>query len=150
MVQVWIDFTFVPWKKDGRYCRLMKKKCTILQQALHINKVICQMLVQRNIFTYEPARIILQASAFTIARSLVDEGYGKAVDRIEKAITNGKRSWYLAIMMWMAQLPLPHVSISSRKFMTRNCSIFIFRIVIEKDTAYQSRELNMQGKMILP
>lgn len=62
-----------------------------LQKALNINPVLCRLLVQRNIFTYDEAKDFFRPSLSQLHDPFLLKDMDKAVARLEQAFTNKEK-----------------------------------------------------------
>jgi single-stranded-DNA-specific exonuclease len=78
-------------EKRWRILQFEEEKVDTLQQALKINRVICQVLVQRNLCTYEEARLFFRPQVANLNDPWLMKDMDKAVDRIIRAITDHEK-----------------------------------------------------------
>lgn len=68
-----------------------EEKVNSLQKALSTNKVICELLVQRGIYTYDSAKDFFRPSLEHLHDPFLMKDMQRAIDRINKAISNNER-----------------------------------------------------------
>lgn len=68
-----------------------KDKVDTLQKALQINPLLCELLVQRGITTYEAAKTFFRPSLDDLHDPFLMKNMEKAVVRLEKAILRGEK-----------------------------------------------------------
>lgn len=68
-----------------------KNKVDTLQQQLRIHPVLCQLLVQRGIETYEQAKAFFRPDLQALHNPFLMKDMDKAVTRIEQAISTGEK-----------------------------------------------------------
>ncbi len=68
-----------------------EEKIFALQNELHINKVICQVLVQRNIHTFDQAKLFYRPELSQLHDPFLMKDMGKAVERILSAISKDEK-----------------------------------------------------------
>lgn len=66
-------------------------KVSSLQQELKVHPVICKLLVQRGIYSYEAAKKFFRPAITDLHDPFIMKDMEKAIDRIDKAITNNQR-----------------------------------------------------------
>lgn len=66
-------------------------KVNSLQQELKVHPVICKLLVQRGIYSYEAAKKFFRPAITDLHDPFIMKDMEKAIDRIDKAITNNQR-----------------------------------------------------------
>ena len=68
-----------------------EEKVKALQLALNVNPILCRLLVQRGIETYEQARSFFRPSLDDLHDPFLMQGMDKAINRITSAIGNGEK-----------------------------------------------------------
>ena len=66
-------------------------KVNSLQQELKVHPVICKLLVQRGIYSYEEAKKFFRPAITDLHDPFIMKDMDKAINRIDKAITNNQR-----------------------------------------------------------
>ena len=121
-----------------------QEKVKALQSALQISPVICSILVQRGIYSFEEARSYFNPQLSDLHDPFLMKDMGLAVDRIRQAILmQGNEYLFMEITMWTAPLPLPACTSSFAVFTHRKWLIIMYHTGIKKDMAFPCRELNM-------
>ena len=78
-------------EKRWRLLGTDEAKVLELQQALGISKVICQILVQRNLFTFDQAKSFYRPQLSHLHDPFLMKDMDKAVERITRAIATGEK-----------------------------------------------------------
>lgn len=78
-------------KKRWRVAEADPRKVESLFQALHIHPVLCAMLVQRGIETYEQARDFFRPQLSQLHDPFLMKDMQKAVDRVQQAFYTGEK-----------------------------------------------------------
>ena len=78
-------------EKRWRILQAEDEKVVALQQALGINKVICQLLVERDIHTYEEAKQFFRPQLTQLHDPWLMKDMDKAVERIVNAISKNEK-----------------------------------------------------------
>ena len=78
-------------EKRWRLLGTDEAKVLELQQALGISKVICQILVQRNLFTFDQAKSFYRPQLSHLHDPFLMKDMDKAVERITRAIAAGEK-----------------------------------------------------------
>lgn len=77
-----------------------------LQGVLKVHPVLCQLLSQRSISTYDEAKDFFRPKWEHLHDPFLMKDMDKAIDRIQEAMQRKEKFWCMAIMMWTEQLPL--------------------------------------------
>lgn len=80
-----------PPKKRWSYTPLDLEASEQLQRELRIHPILCQLLTQRGIYTYEQAQQFFRPQLNHLHSPFLMTDMGKAVERIERAIANQER-----------------------------------------------------------
>lgn len=68
-----------------------EEKVQALQKAIHIHPVLCRLLVQRGIYTYEEARMFFRAELKDLHDPFLMKDMDKAIMRIDQALAQKER-----------------------------------------------------------
>src|SRR6478736_6085597 len=78
-------------EKRWKILQAEEEKVRELQESLRVNKIICQILAQRNICTYDDAKSYYRPQLSQLHDPWLMKDMKKAVDRIVQAISTGEK-----------------------------------------------------------